>query len=321
MAREVGPNALLSVVAPVYNEVKVVEEFLVELLESIRDCDFPGDFEVIVVDDGSNDGSGEKLDELAAGHPGEVVIIHLARNFGHESAVCAGLEYCRGDAIILMDSDMQDDPAAIKPFIEKWLEGYDVVYATRSSRKEGFFNRFLFRSFYRIFRWMANIKLPLDAGNFALMDRRVVDRINKFSERNRYLPGLRAWIGFRQTGAPIARRRRHDAASRVGLRGKWTLAMNAIFSFSYVPIFVFRVIGFVTILLALATIAVVTALNIFTGALISDWASLLITIAFFGGINLIGISVIGEYVSRIYDEVKGRPKYVIDRITERKRQS
>jgi glycosyltransferase involved in cell wall biosynthesis len=244
------------------------------------------------------------------------VAVHLARNFGHQAAVSAGLEHCCGDAVILMDSDMQDDPAAFGQFVEKWLEGYDVVFARRTKRRESLLIRPFIWLFYRLFGWMANIKIPSNAGNFSLMDRRVVDRLNEIGERNRYLPGLRTWVGFRQTGVPVPRRARYDKRNRVGFRGLWTLAMNAIFSFSYVPIFLFRAIGLLAILISLATIIALLVIGSGGSEGFSPWAATLITIAFFGGINLIGISIVGEYVARIYDEVKRRPKYIIDRIVK-----
>ena len=314
MARENRADGLISVVAPVFNEAEIIEKFFVEVRASLSTSGFNGKFEIILVNDGSTDSSGEKIDLLAAEYPEEVVAIHLARNFGHQAAVSAGLEFCHGDAVILMDSDLQDDPAAFRQFVEQWLEGYDVVYARRTKRRESFILRPFIWLFYRLFGWMANIRIPRNSGNFSLMDRRVVDRLNEIDERNRYLPGLRTWVGFKQTGVPVARRARYDRRNRVGFRGLWTLAMNAIFSFSYVPIFIFRAIGVVAILISLITIIALLVLSASATAAVSPWATTLITIAFFGGINLIGVSIVGEYVARIYDEVKGRPKYIIDRI-------
>ncbi|HUX08184.1 MAG TPA: glycosyltransferase family 2 protein [Acidobacteriota bacterium] len=314
MARENRADGLISVVAPIFNEAEIIEKFFIEVRANLLTSGFHGKFEIVLVDDGSTDSSGEKIDLLAEEYPEEVVAIHLARNFGHQAAVSAGLEYCRGDAVILMDSDLQDDPAAFKPFVEQWLEGYDVVYARRTKRRESFLVRPFIWLFYKLFGWMANIKIPRNSGNFSLMDRRVIDRLNEIGERNRYLPGLRTWVGFKQTGVPVARRKRYDRRNRVGFRGLWTLAMNAIFSFSYVPIFFFRAIGVIAILISLITIIALLVLSASNAQAVSPLATTLITIAFFGGINLIGVSIVGEYVARIYDEVKGRPKYVIDRI-------
>jgi glycosyltransferase involved in cell wall biosynthesis len=209
----------LSVVAPVYNEAEGIAGFVAEVRDHLAALQSPGGHELVLVNDGSTDDSGAILDDLAAAHPGEVRVVHLARNFGHGAAVAAGLDHARGDAIILMDSDYQDDPAAFAPLVDRWQDGYDVVYVERASRQEHPVSRGAFWLFYRVLGWIADTKFPMDAGNFGLMDRRVVDQLKKLPERNRYLPGLRAWVGFRQIGIPVARRARYDRAPRVGLRG------------------------------------------------------------------------------------------------------
>jgi dolichol-phosphate mannosyltransferase len=203
-------------------------------------------------------------------------------------------------------------------FIEKWLEGYEVVYAIRTKRKENFLLRFMFASFYTILGKMANFRLPKNAGNFSLMDRSVIEHLLKLGERNRYLPGLRAWVGYRQTGIPVERRARYDKSARVGFRAKWTLAMNAFFSFSYVPIFVFRALGLISIFLAIVIFMITLVTGLVDGTALEGMASPIIWIAFFAGINLFGIGVVGEYVARIYDEVKARPQYIVESIRKRK---
>ena len=303
----------LAVVAPVFNEASGIAGFVGEVRAHIAALDLPGGHELVLVDDGSTDGSAAILDELAGAHPGEIRVVHLARNFGHGAAVAAGLEHARGDAIILMDSDYQDDPAAFAPLLARWREGYDVVYVERASREEHPLSRGAFWLFYRVLAWIADTRFPMDAGNFGLMDRRVVDQLKKLPERNRYLPGLRAWVGFRQTGIPVPRRARYDRSTRVGLRGLWTLGMNAVFSFSYVPLFVFRIAGVLSIgcSMLLVLYALVSWL---TGHALDAWSSILIATSFLGGINLLGVGLLGEYIARIYDEVKCRPAYVVDRI-------
>lgn len=313
MAREIKADTLLSVVAPIYNEVENIEPFVKEVWDSLEQIRFPGKREIVLVNDGSADGSAEKLDAMAAQHPEEIRVVHLARNFGHSAAVCAALDHAKGDAVILMDSDRQDDPAAFGPFVEKWKEGYDVIYALRASREESWLSRLLFWLFYRLLRAMAHIEIPANAGNFCLMDRQALALLTSLRERNRYLPGLRAWVGFRQTGVPVPRRARYDKETRVGFQGLWRLAMDAVFSFSYVPLFFCRVIGVVTIGLAALLVGFAAYHKLFTGLAIPAWTSEITAICFFGGINMLGIGLVGEYVARIYDEVRGRPIYVVAR--------
>jgi glycosyltransferase involved in cell wall biosynthesis len=303
----------ITVVAPVYNEAAVVEDFVEEILNTFEEVNFPGTFSLLLVNDGSSDESPQLLDSLARKHGEKVTVLHLSRNYGHESAVTAGLESADADAIILMDSDLQDDPQAFHAFVEKWVEGYDVVYAVRSSRRENAFMRFMFWSFYKILSKLSNFPLPMNAGNFSLMDRKVVKHVIAMDERNRYLPGIRAWVGFRQTGVDVSRRNRHDQKPRVGFRAKWTLAMNAIFSFSYVPIFFFRAFGVISLLISLLLFILALITGVVQGSGFSGLLSPLIWVSFFAGINLFGISVVGEYVARIYDEVKRRPKYIVER--------
>lgn len=305
----------VSVVAPVYNERENVRPFIAELAAVLEGLSIPGGWEVILVDDGSRDGSGDELEACAAEYPDKLTVVRLARNFGMEPAVGAGLDIAQGDAVIVLDSDMQDDPHAFAAFLAKWREGYEVVYAVRASREESALRRASFWSFYRLLGWLANIELPADAGNFALMDRRVVDALRAMPERNRFLRGLRAWVGFRQTGVQVARRARYDRHTRLGFRGQWKLAMNAIFAFSYVPLFVFRLAGAMTLLLSAGLILWALYHKLIVGIEVKAWASQLITTSFFGGINLLGIGVIGEYVARIHDEVRGRPNYVVHHIT------
>jgi len=303
----------LSVVAPVFNEATGVDRFVEEVREALGGLDLNGRWELVLVDDGSTDGTAERLDAIAGTYADDTLVLHLSRNFGHAAAVLAGLEHASGAATIVMDADLQDDPAAFPAFLAKWREGYDVVYAVRAARRESRLTRALFWAFYRVLSWTANTPLPHDAGSYALMSRRVVEAICRMKERNRYLPGLRAWVGFRQTGIRVARRGRYDRRSRVGLRGLWKLAMDAVFSFSYVPIFVFRVLGAVSMLIAVGLMGYALFQKLITGTAVKAWASQFIAIAFFGGINLFGLGVLGEYIARIYDEVKGRPTYVLDR--------
>ncbi len=320
MTRAQKENWRLSVLAPVYNEAPGIREFVAELADTLERIAPPGGCEIVLVNDGSTDASGTALDELAREYAGVVVAVHLARNFGMEAAIAAGLEIVTGDAVITLDADMQDDPGAFDAFLDKWREGFEVVYAVRTSRKEWVGQRALFWGFYRVLGWIANIDLPADAGNFALMDRAVVDALRLMPERNRFLRGLRAWVGFRQAGVPVPRRGRGKGRSRLGIRGQWKLAMNAIFAFSYVPLFVFRLAGMCA--LGLAAVLIVWALfyKLVVGIEVRAWASQFIATAFLSGINLLGIGVIGEYVARIHDEVKGRPNFVVHHISREPRE-
>jgi len=313
--RDIGPDSAISVVAPFYNEIKNIKTFVEELENEFEKIGFADKHELILVNDGSTDGSDRELERIITDHPGKIRVIHLSRNFGHASAVYAGLEHASGEVIILMDSDMQDDPGCFELFLQKWREGYDVLYSKRSSRRESAPLRFLFWLFYRILLFMSDTYIPPDAGNFALMDKRVVNILLSMPEKNIYVPGLRAWIGFKQIGVPVPRRLRYDNSPRTNLKAKWNLAFNAIFSFSYLPLIIFRVLGILALMVSILLASFTFYHKLISGLAVKAWASNLITITFFGGLNLFGIGIIGEYISRIYNEVRGRPKYIVDRIT------
>lgn len=302
-------NALVSVVLPVFNESAILEELTTQIVSVLRNEDY--EFEIVYVNDGSRDGSAELLDQLAARDP-HVRIVHFSRNFGHQAAVQAGLEQARGDAIIVMDSDLQDDPRALKTFLAYWTAGYDVVYAVRTDRKENVLKRGLFSLFYRILERVSDIPIPRDAGNFGLVDRRVADLINQIEDRDRYYPGLRSWAGFRQIGIPVERAARHDDTPRVSFWQLVKLAKAAVFSFSSAPIeFFYAVAGLSTIVCA-ATTAFAACQWLWDGSAISGWVSLMMISSFFGALNAAGLAIIGEYIIRIYDQVRARPQFVID---------
>ena len=309
--RGVGPGFLVSVVMPVYNEQEVLPALLESVLAALSGCGAA--YEVVFVNDGSRDDSPEVLDRLVAENA-HVRVVHLARNFGHQAAVQAGLAHARGDAVVLMDSDMQDAPDAIPLFLEQWQAGYDVVYAIRTDRKENPLKRLLFKSFYKVLQAVSSTKIPPDAGNFGLIDARVAREIVALAERDRYLPGLRSWVGFRQTGIEVERQARYDDHPRVSLWGLWRLAKTAIFSFSSFPLTMFYLIGYS----ALLAFAVISAYSLyckfFTDLAIPGWTSHVLTGCFFGALNALGISMLGEYVTRIYDQVRGRPLYLVDKV-------
>lgn len=306
---------LISVVAPVYNEEAIVRTFVTEVLQALDGLHPSVAYEIVVVNDGSTDGTAELLDSLVGDFPGCIRVVHLSRNFGHGPAIFAGLDHARGEAVILMDSDLQDDPAAFPAFLDKWRAGYDAVYAVRTSRKESLPIRLATASFYRLLKLISSTPIQQDSGTFSLMGRRLVDLLKSMPEQNCFIPGLRAWIGFRQIGVPVPRRVRHNGNSRVGLQGLWKLAMNAVFSFSYFPIFIFRAVGVFALFCCISLGIFVLYHKLFTHRAIAAWFSQMISILFFSGINLFGLGVIGEYVARIYDQLKARPKYVMDHVT------
>jgi len=303
-------DVLISAVLPVYNEYGALRELFRRVRDAIEKTG--AQQELIFVDDGSTDGSADLLDELAADHP-QVRVLHLSRNFGHQAAVQAGLAHAQGDVALLMDSDMQDAPEALPRFLLQWQAGYDVVYALRRDRPEVFWKRILFNGFHRTLSAISDTRIPTDAGNFSLIDARVVDEIVRLGDRDRYLPGLRSWVGFRQIGIEVRRLPRYDEHPRVSLRGLWRLAKTAIYSFSTFPLFVFSIIGY-TALAAFVGLGVFSLYcRLFTDLAVPGWTSEVLVASFFGAINALGISMLGEYAARIYDQVRGRPLYLVDR--------
>jgi len=302
-------RALVSVVLPVYNEARVLPalvDCLTAALEGVVR------FELIFVNDGSTDDSGTILDRLATRYS-NLRVLHLSRNFGHQAAVQAGLVHANGDAVVLMDADLQDSPAAIPRFLAAWQAGHDVVYAVRTERKEAWWKRFLFKSFHRLLHAIATTPIPADAGIFGLMDRRVVREVVALLERDRYLPGLRSWVGFQQMSVTVERMARYDEKPRVSLRGLFRLAKTAIFSFSTAPLTLFHVLGAVAALLFMALGGYAIYCKLFTTLAIPGWTSYVLTASFFGALNALGISVLGEYAARIYDQVRGRPLFIVSR--------
>lgn len=307
-------NAEISVVLPVFNETAILTELTRRIVSVMEKQKLS--FEIVYVNDGSSDGSREHLDGLAHADS-RIVVVHLSRNFGHQPAVHAGLEHASGDVVIVMDSDMQDDPAAIPRFLDEWERGYDVVYAQRFNRKENAAKRLLFYSFYRVLNSIADSPIPVDAGNFGLLDRKVVDALLQLPERERFFPGLRSWAGFQQTGIKVERAARHDDNPRVSMKGLFRLAKTAVFSFSSFPLKFFYVIAAVSGFVCMASVGFVLWHKAFTGLAIPGWASTIITASFFGALNALGISILGEYVIRIYDQVRSRPVYLADKVVNR----
>lgn len=300
----------VSVVLPVFNEVAVLERLLTEVSAALRETLL--EYEIVFVNDGSTDGSAELLDQLAVNNS-RVRVIHFSRNFGHQPAVHAGLTAARGCAIVVMDSDLQDDPRAIIAFIEKWRDGFDVVFAVRTNRKENPIKRGLFYAFYRLLERISEPHIPVDAGNFGLIDRRVCDELIALPEFSRFYPGLRHWVGFRQTGVPVERGARHDSQPRVSFWGLVRLAKTAIFSFSTVPLTLFYMVAALSCLVFVGLTSFTLYQKLWTGDASPGWASGLMTASFFGMLNALGIAVLGEYVVRIFDQVRARPQFIVER--------
>lgn len=296
-----------SVVVPILNEAQTLPE-LMRRLDAVF-VHLGGTWEVIVVNDGSTDRTLDVLLELRRTYP-YLKVVDLSRNFGHQPALTAGIEHASGRTVVVMDGDLQDPPEAIPAFLERWRAGYAVVYAIREKRKESLPARAAFAAFYWIQTRVSRIETPLNAGIFSLLDRAVVDALMSMPERHRYLPGLRAHAGFPQTGVPVERGKRFEGEPRVGVRGLIRLAMDAIFGFATLPL---RLVFFSGVILATLSL-VVAALGLYYrivyGVPFLSWAFGLSTTFFFGGVQLVSIGIIGEYVGRIYDEVKRRPYYV-----------
>jgi dolichol-phosphate mannosyltransferase len=301
-------DRLISVVLPVYNEVAVLGELTTRLISTL-DAE-PHRFEIIFVDDGSTDGSAETIDTLAT-EDHRIRAIHFSRNFGHQAALHAGLTAANGDAIVIMDSDLQDDPAAIPRMITMWESGFQIVYAIRTQRKESPIKRVLFYTFYRILRRISRIDIPADAGNFGLIDHQAAKHIVHLPEVSRFYPGLRSWVGFSQTGIEVERAERHDNTPRVTLSGLLSLARTALFSFSSTPLTLFYAVALLSCL-ACFGLTTFTLIQKLSGNASPGWASGLITASFFGTLNALGIAILGEYVVRIFDQVRERPQYIID---------
>jgi len=298
-----------SIVIPIFNEEEVIPELWQRLNKVLKELD--GDTEVIFINDGSYDSSLELLINLNHAHP-EVKIISFSRNFGHQCSLSAGIDHAKGEAVVLMDGDLQDAPEAIISFVEKWREGYAVVYAIRKKRKENIVKTSAFTLFYRVLNKLAGLKLPLDAGIFSLMDRKVVLALRSMPERNKYISGLRAYAGFKQIGVPVERGPRFKGEPRVTIANLFKLAFDAIFSFSSLPLKIATFIGLLSSLSAF----ILGMTGLFFKYILEqeflNWTYGLTTAFFMGGVQLFFLGIIGEYIGRIYDEVKQRPYYIVD---------
>ncbi len=297
---------LLSVVAPVYNEEATLEEFYSRVctaLDGLR-------FELVLVDDGSTDTSGAVLERLALSDP-RVHVVSLSRNFGHQTALTAGLDHAAGDAVVMLDADLQDPPELIPRMLDHWSAGCDVVYAVREQRDgESRFKLTTARWFYRLFDKLAQVELQHNSGDFRLLDRRALDALLSMRERSRFLRGMTVWVGYRQAAVPYSRDPRYAGETKYTLSKMLRFSLDAVSSFSHRPLQLATLLGFVISTLAFIAIPVVIVLRIL-GSYLPGFGSITIAVLLLGGIQLIAIGIIGEYVGRIYDEVKGRPLYLV----------
>jgi dolichol-phosphate mannosyltransferase len=298
-----------SIIAPIYNELGNIQEFYRRVKETL---DKTGEsWELLMVDDGSIDGSTDEIRKLAALDE-HIKPIIFARNFGHQIAVTAGLDYAQGQAVVIIDSDLQDPPEIILDMISKWKEGYEVVYAQRSEREgETWFKLFTASLFYRLIYRITDVNIPMDTGDFRLLDRNVVDVLVQMRERHRFLRGMSSWVGFKQTGVMYKRASRFSGATKYPFKKMLKFASDAITSFSYFPLQVAMYLGFISAGLSIIAIPVVIILRMIGLHAFLGQATTLIAVLFLGGVQLISLGIIGEYMGRLYDEAKGRPLYIV----------
>ncbi len=299
----------LSVVAPVFNEEAILPEFYRRVREALDGAGL--DWGLILVNDGCRDRSPEIMRELHGRDP-RVRVINFARNFGHQVAITAGMDYASGDAVVVIDSDLQDPPEVILDLVARWREGYQVIYAVRSERQgETWFKEFTAKAFYRMIHQITDINIPMDTGDFRLMDRKVVNALKTMREKHRFMRGLSVWVGFRQTGVPYVRAERYAGETKYPLKKMLKFALDGITSFSYLPLQLATYVGFIAAGLSILGIIVAVILRLFGHAALQGQATTLVSVLFLGGVQLIFLGIIGEYLGRIYDEVKGRPLYIV----------
>jgi dolichol-phosphate mannosyltransferase len=301
-------------VVPVFNETEGIETFY-ERMRKVIEALSPFAYELIFVDDGSEDDSYQKLVKLA-GLDTNVKIIKFSRNFGHQIAITAGIDHAKGDAVVIIDADLQDPPEVIKDFVEKWREGYDVIYGIRAKRDgESRLKLLTATLFYRILKALVKIDIPVDVGDFRLMSKRAVDHFRRMREKDRFVRGLVSWIGFKQTGVHYSRDKRYAGETKYPYRKMIKFALDGITSFSTVPLKLATWLGYLTSFLAFlyaSSVFVQKAL----GYTVQGWATIMVGMLFLGGVQLICLGIIGEYIGRIFNEIKPRPMYLVEEIYE-----
>jgi dolichol-phosphate mannosyltransferase len=307
---EQANKKLLSIVVPCYNEEEVIRETIKRLKDVCSEL-IDIDVELIFVDDGSHDKTRDLL-KYSASEDDRIRIIGFARNFGHQIAVTAGIDAANGDAVVLIDADLQDPPEVIQEMITKWQQGYDVIYGTRTDRPgESSFKLATARGFYRLLNKLSDVPIPLDTGDFRLMSRPVVDTLRAMPERDRFVRGMVSWVGFKQTALPYRRAERFAGSTKYPLKKMVRFATDGILSFSTKPLQVSAGLGMISATIALIGIIYALYLRVFTDIWVEGWTALMIAVLFIGGILLISVGILGEYVGRIYNEIKNRPLYVV----------
>jgi glycosyltransferase involved in cell wall biosynthesis len=298
-----------TIAVPVYNEIESLPELhrrISEVMDGLGES-----WELILIDDGSTDGSSDWI-RAEAERDEHVRPVIFARNFGHQIGVTAGLDYSRGEAVVIMDADLQDPPEVIPQLIERWQQGYDVVYAVRAEREgETWFKRLTAALFYRLINRITDVDIPVDTGDFRLMDRAVVEALASMREQHRFPRAMVAWVGFKQIGVPYRRAARFAGETKYPFRKMLRLALNAITGFSYFPLQIATYLGFLSAGLSILAIPVVAILRLAGNQAFFGQASTLIAVLFLGGVQLISLGILGEYIGRIYDEAKGRPLYIV----------
>lgn len=299
-----------SFIVPIYNEEETITELYRRVGAVMNRMDAP--VELVLVNDGSRDRSLQLIRDMHQKDP-RICYLSLARNFGHQIAVTAGLNFVRGQVIVILDADLQDPPELIPDMVEKWRQGYQVVYAQRTQRhKEGWFKRFTAYWFYRLLKHLADIDIPTDTGDFCLMDRQVVDVLNSMPERGRYIRGLRAWVGFQQTAIQFDRDPRFAGEVKYSFRKSFALAINGLASFSKIPLRISIYVGLLAAIAAILMAFLVLYWRIFVPhSPLTGFTIILVAIFFLGAVQLVSIGILGEYIGRIYEEVKGRPLYTL----------
>ncbi len=306
----------ISVVAPVYNEEALIREFYERV--NITMGRLGESWEVILVNDGSRDRTPEILDEIYAEDPDHVVVVHFARNFGHQLAITAGMDYARGDAVVTIDSDLQDPPEVIVDLVKRWREGYEVVYAVRSAREgESWFKLFTAKLFYKLIQRLTNVTIPMEAGDFRLLDRKALAYLRAMREHHRFVRAMTSWVGFCQTGVPYRRHARKAGSTKYTVRRMVRLAIDAITGFSLVPLKLSLWAGFASVAIGLVLAFVLLLIRLGGTAPLAGQGLTASLVLFVGGVQLVMVGIVGEYIGRIYDEVRQRPLYTVREVKRR----